>query len=179
MKTPLFIAALLAFTIASSQDISLPMKDNSIHYNNIVLTDKDKSIEAVFETLNQWIDKNSNQYEFTQKDHPNIPYMTSVKGKVNIDPDRRNMHNVDCSFTMDIVVIDGRYRAEVYDFNFIKAEQKFDASEVYKSYLKRDPFVKTALETRDAALERHQYLLERLQAKVNAMLASMQKATEE
>ncbi len=179
MKTTLFIAALFACGISFGQEVSLPLKDNSIHYNNIVLTDNSKSIEAVFDKLAQWVSDNSSKYEFTKEEHPNIANTMTVKGKVNIDPDKRNLHNVDCEFTMDITVIDGRYRTELYDFNFIKAEQKFDASEVYKSYLKRDPFVKTALESKDAALERHQFLLERLQTKVNELLASMQKSVEE
>lgn len=179
MKTPLFIAAIFCCAMAIGQELSFPMENNSIHYNNVVLTTNNTTPESITDKLNQWINQNTRLYRFIRQSTPTIGNLISVKGKVTVDPDKRNQHNVDCEFTMDITIIDGRYRYEIYDFFFLKDDQKFNASDVYKGYLKKDPLVKTALESKDAAVERHEFLLERLQGKINAMIASMEKAADE
>lgn len=179
MKTTLFIAAFFSCIMAIGQQVSLPMQDNSIHYNTVVLTTNNIAPESITEKLNQWINQNTRQYHFTRQNTATIGNLISVKGKVTVDPDKRNQHNVDCEFTMDITIIDGRYRYEIYDFFFLKDEQKFNASDVYKGYLKKDPLVKTAFESKEAAVERHEFLLERLQGKINGLIASMERSVEQ
>jgi hypothetical protein len=179
MKAPLFIAAFFCCVMATAQQVSFPMENNSIHYNNVVLTTNNTSPESITEKLNQWINQNTRQYRFERQNNANIGNLISVKGRVTVDPDKRNQHNVDCEFTMDMSIIDGRYRYEIYDFFFLKDDQKFNVSDVYKGYLKKDPLVKTAFESKDAAVERHEFLLERLQGKINGMIATMERAVEE
>jgi hypothetical protein len=179
MKTPLFIAAILSCAMAIGQEVSFPMENNSIHYNNVVITSNNTTPESITEKVNQWINQNTRQYRFERQSTANIGNLISVKGKVPVDPDKRNQHNVECEFTMDISIIDGRYRYEIYGFSFLKADQKFNASDVYKGYISKDPLVKTAFESKDAAVERHGQLLERLQQKMTTMIGSLERTVDQ
>jgi hypothetical protein len=178
MKTSLFFAAFFASTMLFAQDFSLPTKDNSIRFSNVVITDI-KAPDSIMAKLDEWISSNEKQLSLVRQNNDAIGNLLSLKGKLSIDPDKRNQHNVECEFIMDITYIDGRYRYDVYDFTFLKADQRFDASKVYNGYKKGDPLVKTALETKESALERHQYLLEKLQNNVNSMIQSLQDAVKE
>ncbi len=115
MKTSLFIAALFFCLMGIGQGISFPMQNNNIHYNSIVLTSNNTSPESIMEKLNQWVNQNARQYHFARQNTATIANLLSVKGKVTVDPDKRNQYNVDCEFMMDITVIDGRYRYEIYE----------------------------------------------------------------
>ena len=175
MKKILLSAAVLITThCLQAQNVQFPLQDGSISIEKVVIVPDSLKAAKIAGRIKTWASQKAAQYGLSQQPSA-VGNTLKWKAYTQIQPAEGGNNNaVYASFDVIVTYANGRYRYEIDDLAFVKNNQTYDASEVYKGYLQGDPVVKTTFEKPSAAVSRHEFLLMELDKKIKELTASLQ-----
>lgn len=156
-----------------AQKLEMPMKDDVLHYEDIILFGDSINQSMAEANLGKWVVANQSTWKLQSSKSTLIGGTTIINGIVRVDPEQGDYRSVDGGFTITINMINDRMRYQINELSLIKAGQKFDATAVYKGYRKGDPFMKQKMEQKEAVLQRHEELLRKLDQRIKKIIASL------
>ena len=156
-----------------AQKLEMPMKDDVLHYEDIILFGDSINQSMAEANLGKWVVANQSTWKLQSSKSTLIGGTTIINGIVRVDPEQGDYRSVDGGFTITITMINDRMRYQINELSLIKAGQKFDATAVYKGYRKGDPFMKQKMEQKEAVLQRHEELLRKLDQRIKKIIASL------
>lgn len=156
-----------------AQKLEMPMKDDVLHYEDIILFGDSINQSMAEANLGKWVFANQSTWKLQSSKSTLIGGTTIINGIVRVDPEQGDYRSVDGGFTITITMINDRMRYQINELSLIKAGQKFDATAVYKGYRKGDPFMKQKMEQKEAVLQRHEELLRKLDQRIKKIIASL------
>jgi hypothetical protein len=168
------LSAILSIALlgnAMAQKISMPSKGNNIVYDGTVKMSHNFNGDFVCSKLKSWVVAAAKEHHLNVQEMHDDACTITINAVSAIDKDG-TFSDVDYSFKLVINITDGGLNYQLTNLVFNKAQHKYSANEVYAGYLQNEPFVKTALENKQAALRRHGVLLETLDKKINSLIGS-------
>jgi hypothetical protein len=169
LLSAIFCIALLGNTVA--QKVFMPSKGNNIVYDGTVKMSHNFNGDFVCNKLKSWVVAASKEHHLSVQEIHDDACTITINAVSDIDKNGK-FSDVDYSFKLVIHIAEAGLNYQLTDLVFNKAQHKYSANEVYAGYLQNEPFVKTALENKQAALRRHGVLLETLDKKINSLIGS-------
>jgi hypothetical protein len=175
MKKILLSAIVLVSThCLQAQDVQFPLQNGSISIDKVVILPDSLKAAKIAGRIKSWASQKATLYGLTQQSTA-VGNTFKWKAYTQIQPSNGDNNNaVYASFDVNVTYANGRYRYEIDKVSFVKNNQTYNASEVYKGYLQGDPVVKTTFEKPSAAVSRHGFLLMQLDKKIKELTASLQ-----
>lgn len=159
--------------LLNAQKLEMPMKDDVLHYEDIILFGEGINQSIAETNLGKWVEANQSIWKLHSNKSTLIGGTTIINGIIRVDPEQGDYRSVDGGFTITITMINDRMRYQINELSLIKAGQKFDATAVYKGYRKGDPFMRQKMEQKEAVLQRHEELLRKLDQRIKKIIASL------
>lgn len=173
MKLGLSLICGLFHLLVSGQKLEMPIKEDMLHYEDIILFGDGINQEKATANLENWVAANQKNWKLQSSKSTLIGGTTIINGIIRVDPEEGDYRSVDGGFTITITMINDRLRYQINELALIKAGQRFDATAVYKGYRKGDPFMKQKMEQKEAVLQRHEELLRKLDQRIKKIIASL------
>ncbi len=173
MKLGLSLICGLIHLLVSAQTLEMPIKEDVLHYEDIILFGDGINQEKASANLEKWVADNQKNWKLQSRKSTLIGGTTIINGIIRVDPEEGDYRSVDGGFTITITMINDRLRYQINELALIKAGQRFDATAVYKGYRKGDPFMKQKMEQKEAVLQRHEELLRKLDQRIKKIIASL------
>lgn len=173
MKLGMSLICGLFCMTAMAQKITMPIKDDVLHYEDIILFGDSINQEKATVNLEKWIATNQKNWKLQSSKSSIVGGTTIINGIIRVDPEDGDYRSVDGGFTITITMINDRLRYEINELSLIKAGQRFDATAVYKGYQKGEPFMQQKLEQKEAVLMRHEELLRKLDIRIKKIIGSL------
>jgi hypothetical protein len=173
MKLGLSLICGLFHLLVSGQKLEMPVKDDMLHYEDIILFGDSINQEKATANLEKWVAANQKNWKLQSNKSTLIGGTTFINGIIRVDPEEGDYRSVDGGFTITITMINDRLRYQINELGLIKAGQRFDATSVYKGYRKGEPFMQQKLEQKEAVLIRHEDLLRKFDLRIKKIIASL------
>jgi hypothetical protein len=167
----LFSCALIT---AQAQKITLPLKGSNVLYEGTVKVNHNYNGDFICSKLKTWVIGATKQFHLNVEGIQDEGCTIVLSAKTAVDKDG-TFKDVDCSFNLVVNLTETGLNYQLTNLVFQKNNHDYSVNEVYVRYLKNDPYVKANFENKQAALRRHEYLLNAMNKKVLSLTASLQK----
>jgi|GEM_PF-5789449 len=173
MRTLLpILACCIMVNTVNAQKITMPSKGSNIVYDGSVKVNHNYNGDFVCSKIKSWIIAATKEYHLDVESMKDEGCTMTINASTAIDKDG-TFSDVDCSFSLVITIAEEGLNYQLTDLVFNKANHQYSVNEVYSRYRKGDPYVKTAIENKQAALRRHEFLLNALDKKITGLTTSL------
>lgn len=168
---PILIACMLLSTV-HAQKITMPSKGNNVIYDGTVKVNHNYNGDFICSKLKSWVIAATNEYHLNVQNMSDEACTITINATTAIDKGG-TFADVECSFSLVINIAEEGLNYQLTNLVFNKAQHQYSVNEVYSRYRQNDPYVKAALENKQAALRRHEFLLTALNKRITDLTSSL------
>ncbi len=175
MRTRALLTVLICSVLCSAvcaQKVLMPSKGNNIVYDGTVNVNHNFNGDYVCSKLKSWVIAATKEYHLDVQRMSDEGCTITINASTAIDKGG-NFNDVDCSFNLVINIAEEGLNYQLTDLVFNKAQHQYSVNEVYSRYRQNDPYVKAVFENKQAALRRHEFLLNALDKRMTALTSSL------
>jgi len=169
----MFICLIVLYNCkVQAQKLELPIKNEAINYEGFIKTTSDFSNDELCNQTKNWVLSTSKKMNLTILSMKESECSFEVDLSSVLEPDG-TFNNITCLYKILITNQNKLLKYTITNLKFSKNQQQYKVDEVYAGYLKNNPITVAGVESRKAALRRHEYILSTLDTKMNTIINSL------
>ncbi len=174
MRTQIVFVAciILSASIVNAQKLVLPIINNAVVYEGTIKTNNIQSADVVCSKIKSWLLESAGNQTIRILNIKEDGCAIEIKVSNSLEP-KGTFDDVECIYTINIFLNETGIYYNVNNIFFSKAQQTYDVFDVYRSYLKGEPYVKVPVESKKTALRRHEYIMGLLNDKMNNTIKAL------